>query len=167
MQSESLSEPWYKHFWAWFIVIILAASVVLGLSLVYIATHNADSLVVDNYYEVGKGINQSLEREDLAKRLQMRAEIRLDNQRGIAEVMLLGNSKPQQLTLNLISPTQPERDRRIILQAQAGGLYQGNMLDAEEGRRIVEVLGSEGDQQWRLVEEQELLPGQAFTLGGN
>ncbi len=28
MQSETHPQPWYKHFWAWFIVALLATSVV-------------------------------------------------------------------------------------------------------------------------------------------
>lgn len=163
--SEQIVKPWYKQFWPWFILFLLGYSVVQGLTLLTIATRNPPGLISDDYYDVGKGINQSLERENFATRLQLRAELSLDEASGIAELRLEGNSRPQQLVLNLISPTQPERDRRIVLQPAGDALYRGNMLDAVQGRRFVELLGEEGGKQWRLFEEETLADGQVIRLG--
>ena len=157
--------PWYKEVWVWFILGILGLSVVLGTSMLVIATNNPPGLLSDNYYDVGKGINTSLEREDLAARLQLKADLVLNNDKGTVQLQLQGFSNPPQLVLNLISPTQPERDRRVVMHAQADGSYSGNLLDAVEGRRFVELIGQEGGKDWRLFEEEQLASGQRIHLG--
>src|SRR5690606_36677362 len=154
-------------FWPWFIIALLGYSVVQGVALLTLASKNPPGLISDDYYDVGKGINQSLEREKLAERLQLHGELVLDNTTGVATLALQGNSKPQQIVLNLISPTQPERDRRVILQPGVDGNYRGQMVDQVSGRRFVELLGQEGSQNWRLFEEENIADGQTILIGDN
>jgi hypothetical protein len=166
MDTNNSAVPWYKVSWVWLMLGLLCSSIVLGLSLLAIALKNPPSMVVDNYYDVGKGINTSLEREHYARDLGMQATISIDNDSGVARITLTGDSQPQQIKLNLISPTQPERDRIIILQNLGEGLYSGYAQDSIEGRRIVELLGSDGDgKEWRLLEEHNLSAGQSVQLG--
>jgi hypothetical protein len=167
MSAANASSPWYKHLWPWIIIGILACSVTLTLSMVTIAVKNPDNLVNDNYYEAGKGINRSLDRELLAKSLNLRASVHLDELTGETDVRLTGNSQPETVELNLISPTQPEKDRKITLARSASepGRYIGQLSDKVEGRRFVELLGEQNGQTWRLFEEEQVLNGKELQLG--
>ncbi|TDV67896.1 FixH family protein [Pseudomonas sp. LP_7_YM] len=167
MPVATVSSPWYKHLWPWIIIGILTCSVTLTLSMVTIAVTHPDNLVSDNYYEAGKGINRSLDRELLAQTLKLRATVSLDPVTGEASMRLTGNSQPETLVLNLISPTQPEKDRKIILARAPAqpGRYVGQLSDRVEGRRFVELLGVENSQTWRLFEEESIVRDKDLILG--
>lgn len=167
MSVATASSPWYKHIWPWIIIGILAFSVTLTLSMVTIAVNHPDNLVNDNYYEAGKGINRSLNRELLAQTLKLRASVHLDELTGEAELRLDGNSQPETVELNLISPTQPEKDRKIILTRSPSDAqrYIGQLSDKVEGRRFVELLGVQDGQTWRLFEEEQVSHDKDLALG--
>lgn len=167
MSVANAFSPWYKHLWPWIIIGILACSVTLTLSMVTIAIKNPDNLVNDNYYEAGKGINRSLDRELLAKSLNLRASVHLDELTGETDLRLTGDSQPETVELNLISPTQPEKDRKITLARSASepGRYIGQLSDKVEGRRFVELLGEQNGQTWRMFEEEQVLNGKELQLG--
>jgi hypothetical protein len=157
MPQATAASPWYKHLWPWIIIGILACSVTLTLSMVTIAVNNTDNLVNDKYYD----------RERLAQTLQLRAKLHLDELTGEVELNLTGYSNPNTLELNLISPTQPEKDRKINLTRSDSepGRYIGQVTDKVEGRRFVELLGVEGDKTWRLFEEEEVSHDKDLLLG--
>jgi hypothetical protein len=159
--------PWHRHRWPWIIIAVLGGSVCLTLAMVVIAVRHPDSLVVDNYYEAGKGINRALDRELFARSLNLRATVQLDDLTGEVVVNLDGASQPANLALRLISPTQPDKDRMLTLHADAGqpGRYVGALADRVEGRRFVELLGLQDGQPWRLFEEETLRSGRLVRLG--
>lgn len=163
--TADAATPWYKHLWPWILIAMLACSVALTLSMVTIAVEHPDNLVTDNYYEAGKGIARSLEREQLAVDLKQRADVTLDSLTGEVDVQLSGASQPAQITLNLVSPTQPEKDRRIDLNAAGNGRYVGHVVDQVQGRRFVELLGVQDGKTWRLFEEEQVNPDKPLTLG--
>jgi len=167
MPAANAASPWYKHLWPWNIIGILTCSVTLTLSMVTIAVKNPDNLVNDNYYEAGKGINRSLDRELLAQTLQMHANVHLDEVTGEVDLRLTGNSQPQTLELNLISPTQPEKDRKVTLTRSdtEQGRYIGQLTDKVEGRRFVELLGVQDEKIWRMFEEEQVSHDKNLLLG--
>ncbi|MBD1588677.1 FixH family protein [Pseudomonas typographi] len=157
---------WYRHRWPWLIFGLMAASIGATLLMVFISLRQADGLVNDHYYAAGLGIDRSLEREQRARQLGQQALLRIDSLTGQVDLQLGGNSQPQTLTLNLLSPTQPDRDSQVVLNFSGQpGHYLGHQQAPVSGRRFVELLGEQNGQPWRLFEEQWLRPGTATRLG--
>jgi len=161
------NSPWYQHRWPWIIIGLLGGAVILTLVMVTIAVTHPDGLVSDHYYEAGVGINRSLDREILAQQLDARATVHIDDLTGEVDLRLSGASHPATLELNLISPTQPEKDRKVALVSSNAppGRYVGRLDDVVAGRRFVELLGTETGKTWRLFEEEQVHPGKTLMLG--
>lgn len=167
-ELDATSSRWYKEPWAWIIIGILLVSILHGLSLLFAGIKFGDSLVVDNYYDAGVGINKSLEREALAQKLGVTAQLNIDTERNQVELTLAGGftQLPQHLVLNIISPTIPEQDRQVILQPKSGThVYTGIIADEVKGRRFIELLGQEQGKDWRLFEDEEVAAGKTIALG--
>mgnify|MGYP001619987624 FL=1 len=58
--------PWYRQFWFWFVFGPLLFIIVLCGIFVFIAFKNSDDVVTDNYYKVGRMINQTLSQDEKA-----------------------------------------------------------------------------------------------------
>lgn len=156
--------PWHHHRWPWIILLMMASSLGGTLLMVGLSLYGGDGLVNDHYYEAGLGINRNLEREHLAKALQLGARLQIEGSQ--VQLTLTGQSLPPTLQLSLLSPTLPDQDAHLQL-APTGlpGHYQGKLPHAVGGRRLVELLGEHGPATWRLLEEHSLVPGQAIALG--
>jgi hypothetical protein len=127
---------WYRYFWPWFIVALLFASFVAGVSLVVIAFANQDSLVSELWYESGTQINSRLESERNAARQSIRAELRIDNTTGEVRVDLTGEgvATVQKLALDLGHPTRASRDQSISLARSNSGPFRGQLSAQLSGR---------------------------------
>jgi hypothetical protein len=135
--SDSTSGlAWHRYFWPWFIVALLFASFVAGVSLVVIAFANQDSLVSELWYESGTQINRRLESERNATRQSIRAELRIDSTTGEVRVDLTGEgvATVQKLVLDLSHPTRASRDRSISLVRSDSGSFRGQLSAQLSGR---------------------------------
>ena len=149
MNSNTLT-PWYKQFWPWFVISIPAITVVAGISMILIASHEADTVVVDDYYKSGLAINKTLARDKRALALGQRARISIVAADKRVVVTLSGREHPKDLVLSLTHPTATQQDLTIKLQQQNNKQkYSGTLANLPKGKRylLLEPL----DQSWRLV----------------
>jgi hypothetical protein len=141
--------PWYRHFWPWFIFGLPGIVVVAGLSTWWIAAHNADDLVADDYYKKGLAINRELSRQQLAQELGVEAQLRFDDHS--VEVTLIDSSSPPALLLLLSHNVDAKRDLSLRLAQTSPGVYQSPLPQKLENRWHwrLEPLGTT-EQLWRL-----------------
>lgn len=148
--------PWYRQFWPWFIMALPASAVVAGIATVIIATQNRDSLVVDDYYKEGLSINQSIERDLLAEKLNASALLRVDpdNRQLTLQLSLDKPELPPTLTMRITHPTLSEQDRTLTLLHQGNGEYVTTLEQLPQGRWhvLIEPDGS----HWRLTGRMNL-----------
>ncbi|MDP0563160.1 MAG: FixH family protein [Candidatus Endonucleobacter sp. (ex Gigantidas childressi)] len=172
--SKEVFTPWHAEPWAWFIVGIMMFSVCWGSFEVYLAFHNADSMVIDDYYKNGKAINTDLTRDQNAQQQNIGATLVIDDLIGEVHVFLTALSKnyPQQLKLSLLSPVFSSKDKVITLNRSVSGDYIGQLQEQATGDYYIQLetfdqmipeVGYETG--WRINDKITITPRVSITLG--
>ncbi len=135
----------------WLIAGLPALAVVAGISTVFIAAHDPDSLVNDQPDKQGMTVVEARTPADLrAGELGIAAELRVDGNglklhlRGALAPM------PAQVRLTIIHPTRTELDQTLVLNGM-DGMYAAALPEGLSGRREY-VLENE-DKAWRIAGE--------------
>ncbi|MGP1677500.1 MAG: FixH family protein [Burkholderiales bacterium] len=153
------AQPWYREPWPWILMAGPATVVVASLVTAWLAVRSDDGLVLDDYYEQGLAINQTLSRSDAAERLGIQAKLSLVDGR---VRVLLGVAGRGALVLRLAHPTRAGMDQRLDLTMVQPGIYEGRLQPLRAGRWhvVLEQL------DWRLAGDWTLPAAGALTLGG-
>lgn len=165
--------PWYRHFWPWFLISIPAAAVAGSILTGILAGRTKDSLVTDDWYREGKTINRTLARDQIAQRLSISAELRIDERSGEVALELEGDSVDalHALSLELSHPTLASRDRQVLLRRGEGSaVFRGRLPPSLSGRWYATLSPPPGSssavsEPWRLREEIRLPRGAPFRIG--
>lgn len=148
--SAPAARPWYRQRWPWLLMLGPAVVVVAGTFTGYLAFTRQDAMVVDDYYNQGKAINQDLRRDRVASALALSFDARYDAAGGILSGRLRSAGMPLGLGYHiyLAHATQPHKDRALTVQPDATGDFSVALPALEAGRWQVVVEGAQRD--WRL-----------------
>jgi len=143
--------PWYRHRWPWLLMLGPAWVLAGGSAAGYLAFSRPDAMVVDDYYSQGKAINQDLRRERVAQARAIAVELRLDRRgrRLLARVTAGGQPLAGLLHVQLLHPTQPDKDLRFDVPTGPDGAAALPAGALEATRWGVQVEGAARD--WRLA----------------
>ena len=147
--------PWYKHFWPWFIIVLLGAVVTASMFTLHLASQGNDSLVIEGSAGTDVVTERNLAAQMAAMDLGLSAELVIDVDTGNVQVTLTSGSlaeNPSTLGLWLSHPTFADRDERTTLTTappDASGrlTWVGTVLDTPIGKRYLVL--NDGDR-WRL-----------------
>ncbi|MGB1140317.1 MAG: FixH family protein [Halioglobus sp.] len=140
------SEPWYRQFWPWFLIMLPASVVIAALTTVYIANRHADDLVVDEYYKDGLAINRELAKIDRADVLGIGVDLKLQD--GQVQANVTGPVIDARLSLQLSHPIEADNDLELSLLRIGDGLYSATLPDVVRSRWHW-VIESTGSEPWR------------------
>lgn len=155
--TEQDIEPWYKQFWPWFVIALLATAVVASLNMVFLAFTTKDSLVTEAPDGMDVVAERHLAAESLARDLGLDATLTIDLDSGAILAVVEGAADgdwPRALSLEFSHPTNAGRDVEIALaaampDADGNPVWAGHLVSIPSGRHYV-VLTPEETAEWRL-----------------
>ncbi len=166
--QDRQTKPWYCYGWPWFLISIPFVSVALGAMMLYLALSANNSLVVDDYYKEGKGINLRIERDRTATLLGLSATLTSSEEGLIIDVEQLmpelpaelheqadtlesAFQWPQALVMQWVHVTRAELDGEAILQSIGGNRYLGTEVELPDFGKYRVHLQPADQAPWRLV----------------
>ncbi|MGH1373867.1 MAG: FixH family protein [Cellvibrionaceae bacterium] len=180
--------PWYKQFWAWFILAPLIIIMIVWIPFLTIVVKNADDTVIDNYYKEGRMINQRVDQDRQAKALGLAGELFLDLDVGDILLTLTSTDAayqlPQEVLLHLDHPVEADNDLSIRLRQTTPGRYQAELQQRIQNRWYIRLLppvknaeevGSSHPDKiknlaggvWRITGDMDLSKGSRLLFGGD
>ncbi len=153
-------KPWYKQFWPWFLIALPMTVVVGTLYTVFIFSQNSVSLVAEDYYKKGKGINIDISKVNIAKENNLNAEVSADS-----NVIVIAFNKGKlehfpALNATFTHRTLANRDFSQLITADAKGNYRITLESAIEGPWFIEL--EPHNKEW-LVQGRVTFPTEFAT----
>lgn len=145
--------PWYKQFWPWFLIVLPMCAVIASLTTLKIALDNSDSLVADEYYKEGKGINMDLRKIKYAQQIGMKFLIKVNDE----SLLITQQGGPEYraaLNVKFYHPTIEEKDFNVQATADANYVYRIPLTEAISGPWEVRIEGFDG--KWRIQQRIDI-----------
>lgn len=167
--AEPHAQPWYREFWAWFILSPLIVVVIVSSITVTIAVRHADDRVIDNYYKEGRMINVRQDEDLLAQALSVSATLHFDQD--LQELSLQLSTQgdlPNTLQLDLGHPAQVDLDQSIVVRRVANNQYHAELPNKRFTNRwylrLTPVFSESEKKPWRLRGEINLSQAASITM---
>ncbi|AMG04502.1 FixH family protein [Vibrio mimicus] len=154
-------KPWYKQFWPWFLIILPLTVVIWTVVTVIVFANNSVSLVTEDYYKKGKGINIDLTKINVAKELGLQATVHSEGSTVIIEFDKGQLTHFPAIQAMFAHRTLPDRDFSQLITADAKGVYRVKLDSELQGPWFIELTPHDG--QW-LLQGRVTFPSSSTSL---
>ena len=155
--TEENPKPGYKQAWPWFVISIPLLTVVAGIITFMIAADKPHSMVQDDYFKKGMAINQSLAKQENAKKLKLNATLIMEAENGLLSAKFAGDSlSAGQIKLIFSHPTKEAFDKIVTLDKLSDNEYIGQLPELVDAYWYVRILDIE--ESW-LMKTRWSVPG--------
>lgn len=145
---EKSPTPWYRQGWPWFLIALPATAVIAGTITAVIAVRTFDGMVVDDYYNEGKAIVQTLGRVERAHELGLAAHLSIRSESIRVELSATSSeSLPARILLTVIHPTRGGVDQELLLDSEQG-VFKGRLAPLSTGRWLFQI--EDESRSWRM-----------------
>ncbi|MGK0304750.1 MAG: hypothetical protein ACI8UG_000493 [Gammaproteobacteria bacterium] len=161
MQSDIL-KVWYKQFWPWFLIIVPLTSMVLSFTMMNLAFTGKDSMVIDDYYKEGRGINLKIKKLQQARSLNISTKTQVFAD--YVEVIFISGEPEngEALILDFYHSTQKFKDFSVTVLRDANGVYRAPLTDNMLGKWQLSLHPFNGD--WKIQKVVSLPQTNPFDL---
>ncbi|MET1219592.1 MAG: FixH family protein [Glaciecola sp.] len=161
-QAQVDNKPWYKYFWPWFLICVPLTSMIFTANYVKLALSGEDSLVVDDYYKEGRGINARLDKIERAKRLTITTDLFITDN-SVSVNFLTGAPKTgEALNLHFYHVTLDTKDFSVLLTRDANGIYRATLPNDVSGKWRISMTPL--DEVWKIQRTVQLPQRQPFSF---
>ncbi|GAA0345757.1 FixH family protein [Bowmanella denitrificans] len=143
--------PWYKQFWPWFLIAIPVTSIILSTKMLMLALGGEDSMVIDDYYKEGKGINMNLEKIQHARDLGIDIRLQFSDESLRLEFVQGAPNTGAALSMHFQHPTLADKDFNLLLTQNAAGVFSAPLAHPLEGKWKLTL--EPFDKQWRILQD--------------
>lgn len=146
MNNSDPAVPWYRQFWPWLIIGILAWGVVSSAITLTVAVSNPPQIMTGDYQRLGKLLVDTHRRADRAEALGLSAELAAVDGRWLLDLRAAEPGHlPEQVLMRYQHPSDAAQDRQIVFRRVPDGGYSAPFAGLPgRGRVIVSDL----DQSW-------------------
>ncbi len=148
--NSSDTLPWYKQFWPWFLISVPLISIILSFTMLRLATNTTDSLVIDDYYKEGRGINLELTKVQEAIARNIEAQLKIEQSEIRLDFLSGAPQSGTALQLQFQHTTQIEKDFSVMLTRDAQGTYRASVDHNIDGKWRLTLLPI--DKVWKVMD---------------
>lgn len=149
MTDNDPKRPWHREPWPWVLIAIPGVTILWSIFLILFSFQQHVSMVEDDYYDKGMGINRELSRDIKAADLGLSARVSFTDRERLDIVLESPKRRDwDQLQVGLSHATIGGHDQTVMADRVGQGRYRARIEPLTPARWYIDIRNPDND--WRL-----------------